>query len=121
MTKPKHDDAPKPPDGLSEAAGTLYLSVLRDFELEPHHIVILLEACWCLTRIEQARREVAADGPFVADRFGRKFAHPGIAVELSNQRNFKALTRELGLDIEPAEDYARGPRLADFGRKAKGG
>ncbi len=100
----------KIPQHLSEEMRNFYKSVLKDFDLEPHHLVILTRACECLDRADQAREEVKADGLTVTDRYGSKKAHPAVKIEIDSKNTARLLLRELGLDLEPPGEPGRGPR-----------
>lgn len=91
--------APKPPRGLSADARRLWRSTVAAFELEPHHLAILEQACRALDRIGEARDAVARDGMTLEGRFGAK-AHPMLAVERDSRIAMMRGLRELGLDLE---------------------
>ena len=112
---------PKAPKGLSRAAATFWRDVNEQFELEDHHRVLLEQACHCLDRIAQAKSAIDEQGILIADRFGQTKENPASHVEISNKRMFKALVRELGLDVAAVDEgYDRVRRLATHGRKQKG-
>ena len=70
---------------------------------------LLTAACVQLDRAEQARQAIAKDGVIVMDRFQQSKEHPAVAIERKASGEFRLLSRELGLDIEPPSD-TRGPR-----------
>jgi len=87
------------------------ISVVRDFELEAHHIHLLTAACEALDRAEQARKTIAKDGPFFRNRHGERKAHPALSVERDNRALYARLIRELNLDVDSPDD----PRLPRIG------
>jgi len=103
---------PKLPEHLAQAGRRFFESIVDAFELEPHHRELLRQACVCLDRIDEAQRIIGRDGLLIQDRYGTAKESPAVAIELQNKRLFRALVRELGLDIEPADaGYSRPPRL----------
>ena len=98
-----------PPGYLSPASRRWWRSVADDFDLEPHHFLLLTNACEALDRIEAARQQVATDGLFTRDRYGQTKPHPALRVEAENRTLFARMLRELSLD-NAAED-SRPPGL----------
>src|SRR4051794_38953416 len=82
------DGAPKPPSHLRAATRRWWSSVVRDYELEPHHILLLTAAGEALDRMAEAREAVRRDGPYQRDRYGGTKQHPGIAVERDSRLAF---------------------------------
>ena len=83
--------------------------VLSDYELESHHIKILIQAGECLDRIIEAREEIEREGSYYKDRFGQPKMHPAIDVERNGRIVFARLIRELNLSDEVTE--SRPPAL----------
>jgi hypothetical protein len=83
--------------------------VLAEYELEEHHIKLLLMAAEQFDRAAQAR-EVLAQGLTFTDRFGQPRVRPEIAIERNCAIAFSRLLRELALDVEPPDDN-RPPRI----------
>ena len=100
----------KTPAHLSPEMKVFFKAILKDFNLENHHIVLLTRACENLDRAEQARLQVAEEGLTTVDRYGSIKTHPCCKIELDAKNSARLLLRELGLDLEPAE-AGRGPRL----------
>jgi phage terminase small subunit len=90
---------PRPPKGLTPAARRFWRETLAAFELEPHHLSLLEQACRTLGTIEEAEAAIARDGAYVSGRFGVR-SHPAAAVRDRNRIGFARLVRELGLDLE---------------------
>lgn len=80
------------------------MSVVTDYDLEPHHERVLTLAAEAWDRASEAREVLAAEGTYVTDRFGQRKAHPAVAVERDSRIGFARLLRELDLDGEPAPD-----------------
>lgn len=94
---------------LSSEMKEFYKQILKNYDLEAHHMIILTKACECLDRAEKAREEVAKDGLTIKDRYGSLKAHPAVKIEIDAKNTARLLLRELGLDLEPPEP-GRGPR-----------
>jgi phage terminase small subunit len=90
---------PRAPGHLRDAGKALWKTVLRDFDLEPHHLAILASACEAADRARDARMRVDQDGAIVDGRYGPR-AHPGIAIERDARIGMLRAIRELGLDLE---------------------
>jgi phage terminase small subunit len=87
-------------------------SVLENYELESHHLKILILASEAWDRCQQAREEIKKNKKLtIEDRFGQVRSHPAIAIERDNKILFARLIRELGFDIERAGEGNRPPRL----------
>ncbi len=90
---------PPAPAHLTAEAKALWRSVLREYQLEAHHVPVLQAACEAQDRMNEARCAIDRDGAYVEGRFGLK-AHPAIAVERDSRLAMVRCLRELGLDLE---------------------
>jgi phage terminase small subunit len=84
--------------------------VMADFDLEPHHVLLLTKACEAHMRGDQARRQLDRDGLTVMGKQGLR-SHPCVAIERDSRLSFARLVRELALDAN-APDDPRPPRIA---------
>ncbi|MGO8840920.1 MAG: P27 family phage terminase small subunit [Methyloceanibacter sp.] len=101
----------KAPSHLQRATRAWFLTVLRDYQLEPHHIRLLTLAAEAWDRHEQARAEIERDGLTVPTANGLK-THPAIAIERDARLAFARLVRELDLSEEaPPSQHASPPGL----------
>lgn len=89
----------KAPAHLQRATRAWFLTVLRDYQLEPHHVRLLTLAAEAWDRHEQARAEIACDGLTIPTAHGRK-THPAVAIERDARLAFARLVRELDLSEE---------------------
>lgn len=95
--------AVRAPQHLSKEMQKFYKSIMNDFALEPHHIVLLTRACEHLDRAGQARQIVDAEGITTLDRYGSVKPHPAVDIALKSDNAARMLLKELNLDFEPAE------------------
>lgn len=96
---------PEPPKHLSGESSVFFTSVVESYELESHHLKLLVAACECLDRASEAREALRRDGMVHKDRHGNLRPHPCCQVERDNKALFSRLIRELALDVEaPAEN-----------------
>jgi phage terminase small subunit len=112
---------PAPPRHLETAAAKkLWRDTLKEYELEPHELVLLGEACSCVDRIEAARDAIARIGNIViptAHSVNGKPSlkvHPAVQVETQYMVALARLLRELRLGEEAPVDF-RVPRLRRSG------
>jgi hypothetical protein len=82
--------------------------ILADYQLESHHVKILIQAGETWDRIGQARERIEAEGPYFADRWGQPKKHPALDDERNNRVVFARLIRELNLSDEAPESRPPG-------------
>lgn len=99
------------PRHLKKSGRKFYRHVVSEFELEPHHVEQVIQAAQCLDRIDRAREEIDAHGPYFTDRFGQPKEHPAHKTERDNKILFNRILRELCLDIEEPKTPGRPPKL----------
>jgi hypothetical protein len=90
--------------------------VVDAFELDEHHVKLLVKCCEAHDRGEQAREILAVEGLTFADRFGQPRARPELAIERDSRTGFPRMLREIGLDITPPAD-SRPPSLKANGAR----
>src|SRR5262249_27014789 len=78
-------------------------SVVRDYELEAHHLRLLELAADCWDRIVMARETILREGLTITSASGAK-THPAVGVERDARLAFARLVRELDLDCEPPRE-----------------
>lgn len=87
--------------------------MLRDYELEPHHVRLLTLAGEAWDRGQQARAVIDDLGMTFEDRFKQPKPRPEIAIERDSRIAFARLVRELGLDVAPPEESRAPPAPAN--------
>ena len=75
---------PKPPAGTGRAGAKLWRSVLDEYELEEHELLLLREAVRTVDTLDLLERRVQEDGPLLGSSQGER-AHPAL-VEARQQR-----------------------------------
>ena len=92
------------PSYLSKESREWFGLVATSFELEPHHVRLLVLACEAWDEKESARAEVAKSGETFIDRYGQPREHPAVGTGRQARIQFARLVRDLGLYVEsPAE------------------
>jgi P27 family predicted phage terminase small subunit len=99
----------KAPEELSKNSKQFFKSILKEYELEAHHIEILTQACHALDRLQEAQKSIQKHGSYYLDRFKKPKILPAVEVEAKYMVIFKNLIRELGLDLEPPKEPGRPP------------
>jgi phage terminase small subunit len=105
-TKPKM----KAPSHLKPPTRRWVDSIVSEYELESHHLKLLVAAAEAWDRGQEARAILADEGLCTTDRFGQRRAHPAAGIERDAKGLFARLIRELGLDVDGPGD-CRPPRI----------
>ncbi len=94
----------KAPAYLSKESRKCFASVVDAYDLEPHHIRLLVLACESWDEKEVARAEVAKSGATFTDRYGQPREHPAVGTGRQSRLQFARIVRDMALDVEsPAE------------------
>jgi phage terminase small subunit len=100
---------PRAPGHLSLDARRWWSDVVREYELDAHHLKLLTLAAGAWDRAEQARVALAEAASLTyTDRFGQPHARPEVAIERDGRISFARLVRELSLD---EDSDVRPPRI----------
>src|SRR5947209_3344904 len=102
---------PKAPAHLCAETRGWFDQIIRDYELESHHVRLLSLACGAWDRGVTARQEIDKHGLTIEDRFGMPRPRPEVAIERDARLAFARLCRELDLDAEPPPATTRPPAL----------
>ena len=92
------------PRHLRRATAAWWRSVLRDYDLEEHHLRLLSAAAESWDRAQEAREALERHGLTFEDRFGQPRVRPEVPIERDNRLAFARILRELDLDGEPLPD-----------------
>jgi phage terminase small subunit len=107
------DESVEVPAHLRPDTARWFCAVLDDYELEEHHVRLLILAGEAWDRCGEAREQLAKEGLTVDTRQGIK-AHPAVRIEADSRAAFAALVKQIGLD--DVDELKRGP-----GRPGGGG
>ena len=107
------------PAYLQQKTCTWFSEVLKDYELEPHHVRLLTLAAEAWDRCQEARKILGREGLTFTDRFSAPRVRPEVAVERDSRLAFARLLRELALDVEEPDEM-RPPRLMGNAQLRKG-
>jgi len=110
---PKTPKPPEAPEHLRTATKKWWAGVLREYDLEPHHVRLLTLAAESWDRCQEAREAIADHGLTFVDRFDQPRARPEVAIERDSRIAFARLLRELALDVEPPPT-SRPPRAGGY-------
>lgn len=77
MTEPR-PRPPAPPKGTGTSGKKLWKAVHDDWQLEPHEVTLLTEACRTVDALDELQKSVDSEGAIVPDRFGSPRAHPAL-------------------------------------------
>jgi P27 family predicted phage terminase small subunit len=106
----------RPPGHLTDPTRAWWSSVVKDYELEPHHLRLLQHACEAWDMSQQAREMILRDGPVIEGREGGLRPHPAVAISRDSMTTFARLVRELDLDVEPPGGGHHPPLLRRYRR-----
>ena len=107
---------------LSKEARRWFNETLKAYELEEHHVQMVLQAAQALYRLTAAREAIQEHGLLVQTEAGTLKANPATGIERDQSVLFCRICRELGLDVETTngEQYPRLPRqFGEYIRKAQ--
>lgn len=109
---PPRGDLPPAPAHLSAEAASWWKEVVKDYDLEPHHLRLLQAAAEAWDRMQQARQALADHGSLTfIDSGGNLKAHPAEPIERNARTAFARLVRELDLDAGAPAERSRPPAL----------
>ena len=98
------------PGHLERATRQWIHGLMQDYELEDHHVRLLILAGEAWERCCQAREQIAKEGLTITDRFHQLRPHPAVSIERDSRTAFARMLRETGLEVEGAEP-PRSPRI----------
>jgi P27 family predicted phage terminase small subunit len=99
----------KAPQHLTEPTRAWWRQVVRDFQLDAHHLKLLQAACEAWDRACEAQSILSRDGLIIAGREGGVRPHPAVAIRRDAEISFARLLRELDLDTEPPSGLRSAP------------
>jgi len=95
-------------------------TVLGDYALERHHLLLLELACRSFDRCNEARRALAEHGTTFIDASGNIRPRPEVNIERDSRIAFARLVRELDLDVDTTVAQIRQPPALRSNRRVIG-
>lgn len=111
------DTIPAAPNGLKASGRRLWRSVLADFDLDGHELLLLLQACRCADRLDLLADEADAHPITVVNAKGDQVAHPAITESRQQSLTLARLLASLRL---PSGDVDERPQRRGAARGAYG-
>lgn len=97
-------EIPEAPNGLHDSGLQLWRDVLSGYELDPHELLILKEACRTADRLDALAKE-AEGGPLTTKNFkGDEVANPLLVESRQQSIVFSRLVASLRLPVEGPDD-----------------
>jgi phage terminase small subunit len=109
MAKTTTKKQPNVPTHLSKASAEFFRKSIADYELDDHHILLLVKALEAFDLAEQCRKILDKEGLTYTDRFGSPRARPETKILNDSRNAVKNIFRELGFDL--ADDNSSRPPL----------
>ncbi|MFD2053779.1 P27 family phage terminase small subunit [Mesorhizobium calcicola] len=109
--KPASVPKPKPPAHLTAESKRWWNEILKEYDLEGHHLRLLQAACEAWERMQAARAAIATYGLTFTDGSGSPKVRPEISIERDSKIVFARLIRELDLDCEAPAETRRPPAI----------
>lgn len=106
-TKKKTDAAPH----LSKESQSFYLKTIADYELDSHHLLLLVKALEAFDLAEKCRKILDKEGLVYIDRFNAPRARPENKILNDSRNAMKNIFRELGFDLAD-DNNSRPPLIA---------
>ncbi len=101
---------PRPPGGLKKEGKEFWKRVLKEYEIrEAHDLERLRMAGGCLDEIAEGQEVLKTTGRYIPDRYGGLRENPAAKAIRESKIIFCRIIRELGLDLEGAQE-SRPPR-----------
>ena len=91
------------PSHLTKATRHWWVSVVKGWHLEPHHIRLLTLAAESFDRAAECRRVIQKEGLISKDRYGQPRLHPAADEERRAKALFASLLKQLNLDVGDPE------------------
>jgi hypothetical protein len=96
---------PKVPSGLAAAGSKLWADLTREFEFDPHEILLLREACRTVDRLDRLHEEALTASVVVENHKGDRVANPAMVEARQQAQRFAQLLASLRL---PAGEEVEG-------------
>jgi hypothetical protein len=94
---------------ISKESQDFYREAIARYELDPHHLLLLVKALEAFDNAEKCRKILDKEGLVYLDRFGSPRARPENKILNDSRNAMKNIFRELGFDL--ADDNSSRPPL----------
>ena len=95
------------PSHLSKGSQDFYRKTIADYDLDSHHLLLLVKALEAFDLAEKCRKILDKEGLVYIDRFNAPRARPENKILNDSRNAVKNIFRELGFDL--ADDNASSP------------
>ena len=109
---------PKKPEGLGEAGSTLWDSLVGEFELGPHEVRILIDACKVADVIDRCDQQAANDPLIAMGSMKQPVINPAIAEARVQRALLANLLSKLKLPLSDEREAELAQARSEQGRKA---
>jgi phage terminase small subunit len=103
--KPVVHQPPPAPSKLRPATQAWFTSVVSEWRLEAHHIMLLEAAAGAWDRMQAAQAVLDEQGMTFLNQHQCPQTRPEVAIERDSRLAFARLIRELDLDLEPPKSH----------------
>jgi phage terminase small subunit len=98
-----------PPKHLSKESADFFRKTIADYDLDGHHLLLLVKALEAFDLAEKCRKVLDKEGLVYTDRFNAPRARPENKILNDSRNAMKNIFRELGFDL--ADDNGSRPPL----------
>ena len=110
MTKAKIPKSDGVPAHLSPESKKFFRKAVEDFELDDHHLLLLVKALEAFDLAEKCRKILDKEGLVYTDRFGSPRARPETKILNDSRNAVRTIFRELGFDLND-DNQSRPPLI----------
>ena len=96
---------------LSKESQEFYRKTIADYDLDAHHLLLLVKALEAFDLAEKCRKILDKEGLCYTDRFGSPRARPETKILNDSRNAVRTIFRELGFDISD-DNNSRPPLIA---------
>ncbi len=100
-----------PPKHLSKESAEFFRKTIAGYDLDEHHILLLVKALEAFDLAEKCRKILDKEGLTYTDRFNSPRARPETKILNDSRNALKNIFRELGFDLSD-DNNSRPPLIA---------
>jgi phage terminase small subunit len=110
MTKSKIPKSDGVPAHLSPESKKFFRKAIEDYELDEHHLLLLVKALEAFDLAEKCRKILDKEGLCYIDRFNAPRARPETKILNDSRNAVRTIFRELGFDLND-DNQSRPPLI----------